>query len=303
MKRKVVFVLLPQVELLDLAGPVQVFTEAQYQGLEIEILFCGMQQSVYSAPGLTLLPTHFYNDIKLNLGDFLFIPGIRVETSTRDQDSEKPFFEWLRIQHAKGVSICSVCNAAFILGEAGLLDGRECTTHWRSAEMMQQMYPKAKVQFDMLYIKSNNVYTSAGISSGIDLALSIIEELKGPFFTHKVARGLVVYHRRNSEHSQQSIYLNYRNHIRPEIHRVQDYLIDHLHLECMVETLAELVAMSPRNLSRVFKAQTGITIHRYVTLLRIEKAKTMKNNPTYTIEYIASQCGFKSSKQLQRLLQ
>lgn len=114
--------------------------------------------------------------------------------------------------------------------------------------------------------------------------------------------GLVVYHRRSGRHNQQSIYLDYRNHINPQIHEVQDYLIDNLSKENDIETLASLVGMSSRNLSRVFKEKTGSTILEYLTLLRKEYANTMLNNPEYTIEYIASRCGFKTARQLQRIL-
>ena len=188
------------------------------------------------------------------------------------------------------------------MGHAGLLKDTECTTHWRRVKELQKQFPDAKVVADILFVKSNNVYTSAGISAGIDLALSILEDLKGPLFTHKVARGLVVYHRRSGKHSQQSIYLDYRNHINPQIHEVQDYLIDNLSKENDIETLASLAGMSARNLSRVFKEKTGSTILEYLTLLRIEYAKTMLNNPEYTMEYIASRCGFKTARQLQRIL-
>lgn len=169
---------------------------------------------------------------------------------------------------------------------------------YRAAEAV----PDAKVVADILYVKSNNVYTSAGISAGIDLALAILEELKGALFTHKVARGLVVYHRRSGRHKQESIYLDYRNHINPQIHEVQDYLIDNMSKDNDIETLAGLVGMSARNLSRVFKEKTGTTVLEYLTLLRKEFASTMLNNPEYTIEYIASKCGFKSARQLQRIL-
>ena len=212
--------------------------------------------------------------------------------------AEKNFFKWLKECADKKVSVCSICNGAFALGHAGLLKDTECTTHWRRIEEMQTEFPTAKVITDILFKKSNNVYTSAGI----DLSLAILEELKGALFTHKVARGLVVYHRRSHDHTQQSIYLDYRNHINPKIHVVQDHLIDHLADENTIEDLASLVAMSPRNLSRVFKDKTGTTILEYLTLLRLEFAKTMLNNPEYTIEYIATKCGYKTARQLQRIL-
>jgi transcriptional regulator GlxA family with amidase domain len=216
--------------------------------------------------------------------------------------AERKFFDFLKACVEKKVTVCSICNGAFALGEAGLLDNIECTTHWRRIDQLQARFPKSKVLADVLYVKSNYVYTSAGVSSGIDLALSILEDLKGPLFTHKIARSLVIYHRRSHSHKQQSVYLDYRNHINPQVHRVQDYLIEHLSEDNDIESLAELVAMSPRNLSRVFKEKTGITILEYLTQLRLEKATTLLNNPTYTLDYIASQCGFKSSRQLQRIL-
>jgi len=125
-----------------------------------------------------------------------------------------------------------------------LLKDTQCTTHWRRVEGLQALFPQAKVLSDILYIKSNDVYTSAGISAGIDLALAILEDLKGPLFTHRVARGLVVYHRRSGTHKQQSIYLDYRNHINPQIHQVQDYLIDNLSAENSIEMLGLLCVVA-----------------------------------------------------------
>ena len=216
--------------------------------------------------------------------------------------AQRAFFNWLKACSDKNITVCSVCNGAFALGYAGLLDDTECTTHWRRVKEMQAEFPRAKVLADILYVKSNNVYTSAGISAGIDLALAILETLKGPLFTHKVARGLVVYNRRSGTHNQQSIYLDYRNHINPQVHEVQDYMIENISKDNDIESLALMVNMSPRNLSRVFKEKTGSTILEYLTLLRKEFAATMLHNPEYTMEYIAAKCGFKTSRQLQRIL-
>ena len=301
--RKVAFIIPPSVEMLDLAGPVQVFTEAKFYGFEIELEFYSYQEETISTSGLAFGKVRNYKEALLKEGDYLFMPGMGFEyVSSIEFRREREFFKWIKECAGKKVFICSVCNGAFALGEAGLLKDTECTTHWRRIKELQSRFPEAKVITDILFKKSNNVYTSAGISAGIDLALAILEELKGALFTHKVARGLVVYHRRNHNHTQQSIYLDYRNHINPKIHEVQDYLIEHLSEENSVEDLASHVAMSPRNLSRVFKEKTGSTILEYLTLLRIEYAKTMLNNPEFTIEYIASQCGFKTARQLQRIL-
>ena len=301
--QKVAFIIPPTVELLDLAGPVQVFTEAKVHGLEIDIEFYQYENSPVSTSGLQFGKILNFNKAKLKEGDFVFVPGMDNDyVNSISFKAERAFFNWLKECAEKRITVCSICSGAFALGHAGLLKDTECTTHWRRVNELQKQFPQAKVVADILFIKSNNVYTSAGISAGIDLALAILEDLKGAFFTHKVARGLVVYHRRSGKHKQQSIYLDYRNHINPQIHEVQDYLIDNLSKENSIESLAALVGMSPRNLSRVFKEKTGSTVLEYLTLLRKEFANTMLNNPEYTIEYIASKCGFKTPRQLQRIL-
>jgi transcriptional regulator GlxA family with amidase domain len=300
---KIAFIVPPHFEILDLAGPAQVFTEAKFYGFEASLEFYSYSDEIICTSGLSFGDVTSYKNADLTAGDYVFIPGMDFNyVNSIAFKAERSFFKWLKECADKNIFVCSVCNGAFALGHAGLLKDTECTTHWRRVEELQLQFPSAKVITDILFKKSNNVYTSAGISAGIDLALAILEELKGALFTHKVARGLVVYHRRSYNHTQQSVYLDYRNHINPNIHAVQDYMIDHLSEDNKIEDLASLVAMSPRNLSRVFKEKTGATILEYLTLLRLEFAKTMLNNPEFTIEYIASKCGFKTARQLQRIL-
>jgi transcriptional regulator GlxA family with amidase domain len=299
---KVVFILPPFLEMLDLAGPLQVFNESKFYGLDIEIQFYSIEQKVVCSAGLPFGSIENFENAVLSAGDFIFIPGVQFEALENYIFNQTPFFNWIASNSEKGVNICSVCNATFILGKAGLLDHKECTTHWRRVDALKTLFPKTTVLSDVLYVHSDNIYTSAGISSGIDMALAILEELTHARFVNKVARGLVVYHRRSSKHCQRSIYLDYRNHINPKIHQVQDYLVENISSKISIEELAGLACMSSRNLSRVFKEVTEITIVDYLTKLRIEKAKTLKNNPDYTVEFIATECGFKSARQLQRIL-
>jgi transcriptional regulator GlxA family with amidase domain len=301
--RTFAFIIPPTVELLDLAGPVQVFTEAKFYGFESDLAFYTFQDAPISTAGLGFGKLTPYSNARLKEGDFVFVPGMDYDyVSSIPFKAERKFFQWLKDCSERGITVCSICNGAFALGYAGLLNNTECTTHWRRVADLQKLFPQARVLADILYVKSNDVYTSAGISAGIDLALAILEDLKGALFTHKVARGLVVYHRRSGKHKQQSIYLDYRNHINPQVHEVQDFLIDNLSKENSIESLADMVGMSARNLSRVFKEKTGSTVLEYLTLLRKEFAQTMMNNPEYTLEYIASRCGFKTARQLQRIL-
>ncbi|MEP7319186.1 MAG: DJ-1/PfpI family protein [Panacibacter sp.] len=300
---KIAFIIPPTVELLDLAGPVQVFTEAKFYGFDIDIEFYAYQQKPVSTAGLAFGELTSYKQAQLNEGDILFIPGMDCEyVRSQEFKQEHDYFAWLKECTEKNLIVCSVCNGAFALGEAGLLNNIKCTTHWRRVEELQIRFPAAKVLADTLFVKHEHVCTSAGISAGIDLALSLLEDLAGPVFTHKVARGLVVYRRRSYNYQKESIYLDYRNHINPQVHEVQDYLIDNLAGENNIGTLAKLVVMSPRNLSRVFKEKTGVTVLEYLTQLRLENARTLLNNHDCTLDYIAAQCGFKTARQLQRIL-
>jgi len=301
--KKVAIIIPPTVELLDLAGPVQVFTEAKFYGFEIDTEFFSYKEGPVSTCGLGFGKLPDFKKARLKEGDFIFVPGMDQNyVRSRSFRGEKKFFTWLQECRDSKVIVCSVCNGAFALAEAGLLNEIECTTHWRRVEELQQQFPKTKVLTDRLYVKNNYVCTSAGISAGIDLALSILEDLAGAIFMHKVARGLVFYHRRNGRHKQKSIYFDFRNHINVKIHEVQDYLVDNLNSDTAIVVLASIADMSPRNLTRVFKDTTGATINEYLTQVRLETAKTLLGNSENTIAEIAHKCGFKTERQLQRIL-
>lgn len=300
--KKLAFIVPSAFEMLDLSGPVQVFTEAQEYGMEISIEFYSLKPNVVSAAGLPVGKIDNFRKADLKKGDFIFIPGVHNDALEGLIKSDPIFIEWLKKCYDQEINVCSICTGAFVLAEAGLLDHKKSTTHWRRAGLLKERYPKTKVVTDVLFVKNENIYTSAGISAGIDMALDILEELKGPRFTHKVARGLVVYQRRSSDHEQNSVYLDYRNHINPSIHEVQDYLTENIDSDITIDMLASMVAMSPRNLTRVFKDKTGLTIWQYLTKLRAEKARLLLHDPSNTMDYVAQQCGFKSSRQLQRIL-
>ena len=173
---KVAFIVPPHVELLDLAGPVQVFIEAKSQGLDAAIEFYSYHDENISTAGIAFGEIKSYREANLNEGDFVFVPGTSHDYLQSAQfGAEKSFFKWLAQCADRKVNTCSICTGAFFLGEAGLLDGRECTTHWRRTDEIKSRFQKANVLADILYVKSDNIYTSAGISAGIDLALSILE--------------------------------------------------------------------------------------------------------------------------------
>jgi transcriptional regulator GlxA family with amidase domain len=300
--RRVIFLLLPQVNLLDLGGPAQVFDVANHFGASYEIHFCASTPNIITAQGLTLgalepLPVPRADDL-------VIIPGPRLEPPVPGRDWMLPATtNWLREAHAAGADLASVCTGAAALGEAGLLDGRRCTTHWEMIEAMRQRYPKALVQDAVIYTHDDRITTSAGIASGIDMALSLLEREHGPLFTAKVARYLVVYLRRDGLQQQASVYLEYRTHLHSGVHRVQDRLSQNVSSKTKLESLAAIANMSPRGLTKAFKQHTGLTPLEYQQKLRLELAAQLMNNPRLSIDAIAEKCGFEDSRHFRRLWQ
>lgn len=298
--RRVIFVLLPGVNLLDLGGPAQVFDVARTLGAAYELHFCAHTPQIQSIQGLPLgplapLPTP-------RPGDLVVIPGPRLEGPVPGQPWIEPAaVAWLRAAHAAGAHLASVCTGLAALGEAGLLGGRRCTTHWGSVAEMQARYPGALVQDAVLYTHDGSITTSAGIASGIDMALSIVERDHGPRLTAQVARYLVIYLRRDGVQTQASVYLDYRTHLHPGVHRVQDQLSQHVADPARLEELAKLANMSPRGLTRAFKQHTGLTPLAYQHELRLEFAAGLMADPHLTIEAIASRCGFEDPRHFRRL--
>jgi transcriptional regulator GlxA family with amidase domain len=301
-RRKIFFIVPAEVHVLDLTGPVQVFYEANGYGAEYDLKYIGFDERLVSAAGLPFGQINHYSTVEPHPGDYIFVPGADMEYLRSESfKSQHAFLSWLRKISGQHVTLCSVCTGAFILAEAGLLDNIRCTTHWKRLEELQLRYPDVLAEENILYTQAGHIYTSAGITSGIDLSLAIIEEHYGPMFTHKVARELLVYHRRSPDHTQKSIYLDYRNHLHPGVHRVQDWLVENLDKKVKIADLAEQVNMSERNLTRAFKNATGVTINLFMKELRLEKAATLRNNPEFGMEAIAAQVGYTNARQLRRI--
>jgi transcriptional regulator GlxA family with amidase domain len=185
---RVLVLLLPSVHILDLGGPIQAFYEANGFGAQYDLVYCATEPRVRTAQGLVLADVSPLPDPAPS--DLLLVPG--VDSSTLDRLQHVPS-AWLRKAHAQGARVASVCSGAFALAFAGLLDGRACTTHWKVVDRLREAYPAARVVKNRLYVRENNVVTSAGIASGIDMALALIEEDCGPLIVAKVAREMVVY--------------------------------------------------------------------------------------------------------------
>jgi transcriptional regulator GlxA family with amidase domain len=301
-EQRVLFLLLPEVQLLDLAGPAQVFAAATELGMPCKLVFCASHTQVRSAQGLAFAQLEPL--VSVTSDDLVMVPGLQLS-----HDFSKVFqlnpqeHKWLSQAYKEGAYIASICTGAFALAQAGLLDARRCTTHWMSVDDLRENYPRAHVVEDVLFVQDGRITTSAGIASGIDMALALLEQRFGPLFTAEVARYLVIYLRRNGSHSQNSVYLQYRTHLNPAVHRAQDYLIAHMNEAVALEKLAGIAAVSTRSLSRIFKEATGITPVQYHQRLQLELASSLLSDPDLSIEEIARRCGFEDARHFRRLWQ
>jgi transcriptional regulator GlxA family with amidase domain len=294
--RRVISLVLPHMHLLDLSGPVQVFYEANGFGARYSLIYCAATPKVRSAQGLTFADLSPLPDPEPD--DLVLVPGI---DSAQLHRLEHVPVAWLRRVHARGARIASICSGAFALARAGLLDNRVATTHWKVVDLLERSYPAVRVVKNRLFVSDDNVITSAGVASGIDMALSILEQDQGPLVVAKVAREMVVYLRRNGDREQISVYLDYRTHLHPGVHRVQDFLIAHPEQKPSIEELSGVAIMSPRNLTRAFRKATGITLKAFANKVKVQVARDLIHSPDLTLESIASSCGFRDPRQLRRL--
>lgn len=296
---RIIFFLFEGVHLLDLAGAVTVFYESGCLGKPYELCYVSPYPQPISSSGLGFNNIKPLEEITINKDDLIIVAGMEIAKWNRADDAL--WIPWLQNAAAIGAKVCSVCTAAFALAAAGLLEGRQCTTHWAWTAALQQAYPRIKVQENLLYVKSDQIYTSAGIATGIDLALFLLEEQHGVAFACQVAKDMVVYVRREGKDQQDSIYIQNRQHINHQIHQVQDYISQNLRQKLSIPELAETIHTSPRSLTRLFKSATGITIGQYIHQLRREKALHLLKED-YKIAWIALECGFKSPNQLRQML-
>jgi transcriptional regulator GlxA family with amidase domain len=251
---------------------------------------------VRSAQGLTLsslepLPAPL-------AGDLILVPGTSSATLAKLDRAAHP---WLRAAHAAGATIAAVCSGAFTLARAGLLDSRRCTTHWKLTAELAREVPSARVLDNRLFVDEGDVVTSAGVVSGIDMALALVEKHHGPLVVARVAREMVVYLRRAGDDAQTSVYLDHRTHLHPGVHRVQDFLVAHPERKPTLDELARVAAMSPRNLARVFRRATALTPKQFAHKVKLQVARDLAGDPQRTVEQIAASCGFEDGRQLRRL--
>lgn len=298
--QRLVVLLVPPVEELDLVGPIQVFTAANRLSgksfYRVEIATTGRDLKVQGEGGLlSFLAKTNYKSLDKNFDSLLLVCGVGTR-NFRDPE----LFAWLRSIAPCVRRLGSVCVGSFLFAEAGLLNGRRATSHWKFSGELARRYPHVKVESEPVWVKDENIYTSAGISAGIDLALAWVEEDCGNAIAAEVARELVLFLRRPAGQAQVSVSLAGQANEMRSIQELRVWIAEHLSGKLSLQLLAERVAMSVRNFERVFAREVGMTPARYVRQVRVEAAQRMIDRSDRGLEQIALACGFSSTDLMRR---
>lgn len=290
--RTVVIVVPDNAQSLDVSGPFDVFLEANRQGpgianYHIRTLSAQRERTV-RAGGISLVTDGSIHDDDSRI-DTLLVAGTPDYKQAYDSDE---LHEWLRRRTPSTRRHGSVCTGAFFLAAAGLLDSHTATTHWQHAAELAERFPDVNVVPDQIYVEDGPLWTSAGVTAGIDLALKLIEDDHGRELALTVARRLVVFLKRPGGQSQFSVHLAAQIATEGRIQSIQHWILDHLSLDLTLNTLALRAAMSVRNFSRVFQHETGITPADFVEMARVDSARRLLEDTETPLQRVASGCGF-----------
>jgi len=305
-KRLIAMLTYPGAQSLDVTGPLEVFSLANQQMLDDAstgyptyqiMLIAPSSGSVQMSSGLCLIADAAYSSIK-KPPDTLLISG-GMGHSVHDQIQDRNLIDWLSQMKSKTRRMGSICNGALILAECGVLDGRRATTHWKDVDFLEQSYPETQVIADAIYVKDGHVWTSAGITAGMDLALALVADDLGMHIALKIAKRLVLFMKRSGGQRQFSDFLS--GQMSSDLFAgLLHWLRENMSEELSVARMAEYVHMSPRGFARKFKQEIGQTPMKYLECVRIECAKSLLENTKSDLAKIAQICGFHSQEHLRR---
>jgi transcriptional regulator GlxA family with amidase domain len=297
--RHVVLVVFPGLQGLDLVGPYEVFAAANdelgrhaYQ-LTVAATAPG---ALRTSSGLGLCADVALSDVGGPVDTLVVVGG----DGTYGAVGDEVMIEQVRRLAAQTRRVASVCSGAFVLAAAGLLDGRRATTHWRVCELLAESFPTITVEPDPIYVRDGNVWTSAGVTAGMDLALALVEDDVGRDVALAIARRLVLFLRRPGNQSQFSAQLGAQLAERDGLRDAQRHVAEHPDRDCSVAALARAAAMSERNFTRCFAAEVGITPARYVERVRVEMARRLLEDTDDGVEVIARASGFGTAETMRR---
>lgn len=300
---RVALLVCPNVQLLDVVGPTDVFAEAARQlgnrwAYRLQVISTE-GQVVRSSSGLSLVADSTVATHRGAIDTLLVAGSPDVDGITRDERANA----WLRKQARQVRRLGSVCSGAFVLAAAGLLDGRRVATHWNFAARLSAQYPQARVDADAIYVCDGNLYTSAGVTAGMDLALALVEQDHGRDLALRVAREMVMFLKRPGGQSQYSAHLAAQTTERSLIRQVQEHVLAQLGGDLSVPALAQSVGMSERNFARVFRAEAGLTPAEFVEQARIDAARRRMEESDAPLKRIADEVGYANVDGFRRAFQ
>lgn len=298
--RRIVVVAVPPIDEFDLVGPLHVFNSVNRLAgrtiYSIEVVTSADRLNVEGEGGvLTFVATGHFNKVKAPSDSVLLVCGLGAR-SMRDA----ALSAWLKKTALEVRRLGAVCVGAFLLAEAGLLNGRRATSHWKFGRELSARFPEVRVEHEPLWVKDGNIYTSAGLSAGIDLALAWVEEDCGAGLAHEAARELVLFLRRPGGQPQVSVSLASQASEMASIRELQIWIAEHLDTRLSVEDLADRMAMSGRNFERVFTREVGSTPSQYVLQMRVEAARRQLERTDKGLKQVASSVGFGSVDVMRR---
>jgi transcriptional regulator GlxA family with amidase domain len=297
--RTVAIAIFPGVQALDVAGPVDVFAEANgfiAAGDRYETLLVAADTAPLRASnGMQMVADRSFGEAMEPFSMVLVAGGPGLPTAAPD-----PLLSaWLAAAAKRAELHGSICTGAFAFGHAGLLDGRRVTTHWQNAQRLAEMFPRAQVEHDRIHLRDGALVTSAGVTAGIDLALALVAEQHGARVALAVAKRLVVVAQRQGGQSQFSPFLTAPADPDSPIARVQAHVMQHIGAAFTVEDLARVAGMSGRNLARLFVQETGVTPHEFVERARVDAARNLLEGSDRALKAVAYDCGFGSADRMR----
>jgi len=307
--RRVLLIAAPRTQILDVAGPFQIFTRAAelYRAqnsdsipiYSVEVVTTTRQTTLMTNCGLRMGARWTFRQVRGEIDTLLVTGGDAAE----NDEAGLGVVRWIRKVAPQIRRVGSVCTGAMLLARTGLLDGRKATTHWKWCEVLAKKYPRISVDPNPIFLRDGNIYTSAGITAGMDLSLALVEEDFGSRLALEVARDLVLYLRRTGGQSQFSAALAMQLSDRNPLRELESWVLENLNKPLNVNILAERVAMSPRNFARIFAKEMNITPAKFVERLRIEAARRRLEESHSTLQKVAADCGFGTPNSMRSVFQ
>ena len=302
---RVAMLAFPDVQVLDVMGPLEVFSrssrwmrdEGRRRDLAYRVEVIGLRRGPFRASsGVRLHADYGLDDAPRDIDTLMIAGGVGIERYRR----HAPLLRWIRRRSRTARRLASICTGAFLLAEAGLLDGRRATTHWHHCDDFARAFPGVRLEPDTIFVRDGAISTSAGVTTGMDLALAMVEEDFGRDVALAAARELVLFVRRPGGQAQFSVQLERQIAERQPLRELQTYILDHPDADLSVQQLARRVAMSPRHFARVFQREVGTSPAKYVGAVRVETARRLLEETQYPITMVCDRSGLGTPESMRR---